>query len=204
VIIAEYEPGDTFFFIQSGSVQLAKCVNGAIKNLDILNAGEMFGEMSILEDSPRSATGIALTKVQVLEFDRQNFNQLITGSPAVALSLLKLFCRRIYDQKRRFRVLGISDFPARIADVFLMFDEMDKSLKTNDRMRNFNLTVQDVALWAALPLDIVRNEIDKYVERRKIEVSNNCIVVMNIQDFRRNVDQYLAQRAQDQARHVKR
>ena len=43
VIIAEYEPGDSFYLIQSGEVQLLKCVNGSQKNLDILKPGEFFG-----------------------------------------------------------------------------------------------------------------------------------------------------------------
>ena len=50
VIISEYEPGDCFYLIQSGRVQLVKCVNGTKKNLDILKPGEFFGEMAILDN----------------------------------------------------------------------------------------------------------------------------------------------------------
>ncbi|MBR4179898.1 MAG: cyclic nucleotide-binding domain-containing protein, partial [Treponema sp.] len=105
VIIAEYEPGDSFYLIQSGRVQLVKCVNGSTKNLDILKPGEFFGEMAILDKSPRSATCMAAGHVKCLEFNKENFELLITGNPQTALVLLKLFCKRIYDQKRRFRIL---------------------------------------------------------------------------------------------------
>src|SRR5574344_3105412 len=153
VIISEFEPGDCFYLIQSGNVQLVKCVNGARKNLDILKPGEFFGEMAILDNSPRSATCVAVGNVECLEFNKANFQVLITGNPQIAIILLKLFCKRIYDQKRRFRILVISDMQARIADVFMMYDELNK-----------------------------------YVEKRKIEIYDTYMIVNNIADMKRIVD----------------
>jgi len=194
VIIAEYEPGDCFYLIQSGRVQLVKCVKGAKKNLDILMPGEFFGEMAILENSPRSATCVAIDTVEVLEFNKENFEILITGNPQIALILLKLFCKRIYDQKRRFKILVIQDIQARICDVFLMFDEMNPSANTVDRSRRFNLTIQDVSHWAGLPVDTVRDEIGKFAEKRKMEVFDTHIIVTNIVDLKRLVDARCQQR----------
>ena len=188
VIIAEYEPGDSFYLIQSGSVQLVKCVKGAKKNLDILRPSEFFGEMAILENSPRSATAVAVNTVKVLEFNKENFEILITGNPQIALILLKLFCKRIYDQKRRLKILVIEDTQARIADVFLMFAEMQPNVDPNERTMRFNLTIQDISHWAGLPVDTVRDEVNRFVEKHKIEVYDTYIVVNNIVDMRRIVD----------------
>jgi len=188
VIIAEYEPGDTFYLIQSGQIQLVKCVNGSKKNLDILKPGEFFGEMAILDNSPRSATCMAIGNVECLEFNKENFEVLITGNPQIALILLKMFCKRIYDQKRRFRILAIKDITAKIADVFLMLDEMNPVSNPNERTRKFNVTVGDVAHWAGLSLDATREEINKFVERRRIEVFDNYIIVSNILDMKRTYD----------------
>lgn len=188
VIIAEYEPGDCFYLIQSGKVQLVKCVKGSKKNLDILKPGEFFGEMAILENSPRSATCIAANRVEVLEFNKQNFEILIMGNPQIALILLKLFCKRIYDQKRRFRILVIEDIQARVADVFLMFNEMNKNPQGADRTRRFPLTINDIAHWAGIPFDVAREEVNKFAEKRKVEVHDTYIIVNNIVDMKRIVD----------------
>ena len=185
VIISEFEPGNTFYLIQSGRVQLAKCVNGVKKNLDILKPGEFFGEMAILDNSPRSATCVAIGNVQCLEFNKANFELLITGNPQMALLLLKLFCKRIYDQKRRFRILCIKDLQARLADVFLMLDEMNPVMNENEKQRRFNVTISDIAHWAGLKADITRDEINKLIERRKIEVYDNYMIVNNINDLKR-------------------
>lgn len=188
VIITEFENGDKFYLIQSGIVQLTKCANDTNKNLDILKPGEFFGEMAILDNSPRSATCVASGKVECLEFNKENFELLITGNPQLALILLKLFCKRIYDQKRRFKILVISDVQARIADVFCMFDEMNSSANRIDRQRKFMLTIHDIAHWAGLPMEVVQPEINKFISSRKIEVMEGYIIVNNIVDMRRIVD----------------
>ena len=185
VIISEHEPGETFYLIQSGSIQLVKCVNGVRKNLDILHPGEFFGEMAILENSPRSATCVAIDKVEVLEFNKANFEVLITGNPQMALILLKLFCKRIYDQKRRLKILFIAEPHARLASVFMMFDEMNPSTNAVDKSRRFNLTISDLSHWSGLPGDVVRDEVNKFVEKRRIEVFDTYIIVKNIVDMKR-------------------
>lgn len=188
VIIAEFEPGESFYLIQKGTVQLVKCVNGQNKNLDILKPGEFFGEMAILDNSPRSATCIALGNVQCLEFNKANFELLITGNPQIALNILKLFCKRIYDQKRRFKILAIQDPQARVADVFCMLNEMNPPANPNEKQRRFNITIQDVAQWAALPLQTTMEEINNFTASRKIEVFDTNIIVNNIAAMKRIVD----------------
>lgn len=188
VIISEFEPGDTFYLIQRGSVQLMKYVNGSEKNLDILKPGEFFGEMAILDNSPRSATCMAKTSVKCLEFSKENFESIVTGNAVLAINLLKLFCKRIYDQRRRFKILVIKDLQARIADVFVLLNEMNPPANPNDRSRKFYVNVGDIAHWAGLSVEITREEINRFVEKRKIDVYNDCIVVLNIVDMQRIVD----------------
>lgn len=188
VVISEFEPGDTFYLIQRGSVQLMKYVNGTEKNLDILKPGEFFGEMAILDNSPRSATCMAKTSVKCLEFSKENFESIVTGNAVLALNLLKLFCKRIYDQRRRFKILAIKDLQARIADVFILLDEMNPPNNSNERSRKFYVNTGDIAHWAGLSFEITREEINRLVEKRKIEVYNDSIVVANITDMQRIVD----------------
>lgn len=188
VIISEYEPGDCFYLVQSGKVQLLKCVNGTSKNLDILKPGEFFGEMAILDNSPRSATCLAVGNVKCLEFNKENFELLIAGNPQIALHLLKLFCKRIYDQKRRFRILCIKDLQARLADVFLMLDEMNPPTNPAEKMRRLNVTSGDIAHWAGLSLEVTKDELNKFVEKRKIEIFEGYMIVANILDLKRMFD----------------
>lgn len=188
VIFSEFEPGDCFYLIQSGRVQLIKIVNGVEKNLDILQPSEIFGEMAILENSPRSATAIAYDNVKALEFNKANFEVLMMGNPAIAMKLLKTFVKRIFAQKRRFMVLTIQDKMARVGDVFLMLDETQPTQDRTADFRSFNIGIEEVARWAGLPVDDVQDEISRYIDQNKMEVFEDRILVKSLPELSRFVN----------------
>ena len=188
IIFCEYEPGDTFYLIQSGRVQIVKIMDDIEKTIDYLNPGEIFGEMAILDAAPRSASAIAADAVKALEFNRQNFEVLMMGNPQIALKLLKLLAKRIYDQKRRFMILTLDDVQAKVADVFLMLDEA--SPMSGDDVppeRSFSTTVDDVAHWAAMSPEKCREVLNHFASQRRVDIYPERIVVQNINDFARFV-----------------
>jgi CRP-like cAMP-binding protein len=191
IIFSEYEPGDSFYLIQAGRVRITKIVGEIEKNIDILCAPEIFGEMAILEGAPRSATAIAIETVKVLEFNRANFEILMIGNPQIALRLMKVFTKRIYDQKRRFMILTLDDPQAKIADVFLMLDETQGSTNPGENVgdkREFKVTVDDVAHWAGMAPAEVQTLLGHFSNQRRIELYADRIVVKNINDFIRFVN----------------
>ncbi len=187
IIFCEYEPGDNFYLIQSGRVKIVKIIGNIEKTLDILNPGEIFGEMAILEEAPRSATTIALDRVQALEFNRANFEILMRGNPQIALKLMKLFIKRIYDQKRRFMILTLDDIEAKVADVFLMLAEKETQGDRESDSIEFKTSVDDIAHWAGIPPAECKNVINHFSQQHRVELYTDRIVVKNINDFDRFV-----------------
>lgn len=187
IIFCEYEPGDSFYLIQSGRVKIVKIFGNIEKTIDIMEPGEFFGEMALLEEAPRSATIIAMEETKLLEFNRENFQILMQGNPPIALKLLKLFCKRINDQKRRFRILMLEDVQARVADVFLMLSEGMVFGDEDSDSITFNNSIDDIAHWAGMSPEDCRVILDTFVTQNRIEIFNDKIVVKNINDFKRLV-----------------
>ncbi len=187
IVFCEYEPGDAFYLIQNGRVQISKIMGDIEKTIDVLQPGEIFGEMAILEEAPRSATAIAMDTVKCLEFNRANFEILMRGNPAIALKLLKLFTKRIYDQRRRFMILTLDDVQARVADVFLMLNEGQPEPQDETDERVFKTTAEDVAHWAGLSPEETRHVLNHFVSQRRLEVMKDTIVLKNINEFVRFV-----------------
>ncbi|TVR74293.1 MAG: Crp/Fnr family transcriptional regulator [Spirochaetaceae bacterium] len=187
MIFCEYEPGNNFYLIQEGRVQITKVMGSIEKAIDILQPGEVFGEMAILEEAPRSASAIALDEVTLLEFNRANFEILMQGNPQIALTLLKTFVKRIHDQRRRFLILKLNDVQARVADVFLMFYEGQANKSAGQDKFEVAVTANDVAHWAGLSPDKVKVVINQFAKQRRLEVFQNKIVVSNIHDLQRLV-----------------
>lgn len=189
IIFCEYEPGDTFYLIQSGRVQIVKIMEDIEKTIDYLNPGEIFGEMAILDAAPRSASAIAADSVKALEFNRENFEVLMMGNPQIALKLLKLLAKRIYDQNRRFMILTLDDVQAKVADVFLMLDESNP-VRSEDvaRERSFSTTVDDIAHWAGMSPEKCREVLNHFASQRRVDIFPDRIIVQNINDFARFVN----------------
>ncbi len=191
MIFSEYEPGDSFYLIQSGRVKISKIVGDIEKTIDILQPPEFFGEMAILEGAPRSATATAVDTVKVLEFNRANFEVLMMGNPQMALRLLKLFTKRIWDQKRRFMILTLDDPQAKVADVFLMLAETGAAVASAEQdgeKREFKVTVDDVAHWAGMSPPQVQTILGHFANQRRVEMFPDRIMVRNISDFIRFVN----------------
>lgn len=184
IVFCEYEPGNDFYFIQEGRVKITKTIGNAQKTLDVLSAGDIFGEMAILEEEPRSASAIAVDKVRVLNFNRANFDTLMQSNPQLALRLLVIFSNRINDARRRLQILLLDDVQSKVADVFLMLAEKDPHYGHVKNMV-FHTTVEDIASWCGQPIDEVQKIINLSVRQGKVELFADRIVVNNINDFSR-------------------
>ncbi len=191
MIFSEFEPGENFYFIHSGSVKIVKIINNFEKNLDILNEGEFFGEMAILEDVPRSASAISNEDSVLLEFNKKNFHTLMAGNPQMSFMLLKIFTKRIFDQKRRIMTLTLKDDISRIYDVFLMLYETKiVQFEEGENMKEvtFYIKPNDIAHWAALPEAKADGIIRSLVSQKKLQLYESKVVVTNILDFKRFVN----------------
>jgi CRP/FNR family transcriptional regulator, cyclic AMP receptor protein len=188
IIFCEYEPGNDFYLIQEGQVKITKTVGSSVKTLDVLEAGDIFGEMAILEEQPRSATASAITEVKALNFNRANFELLMTKQPQLALRLLTIFSTRIYDAKRRLMILLMDDIIGKVCDVFLMLYEK-QSFNEGQKEIILKVTVDDVANWCGQPVGEVQKVLAQYKKSGKIEVYADRIQIFNIQEFQRTVSQ---------------
>ncbi|OQX28605.1 MAG: Crp/Fnr family transcriptional regulator [Spirochaeta sp. LUC14_002_19_P3] len=188
-IFCEYEPGNSFYLINSGRVKIVKIIGAIEKTIDILQPGEFFGEMALLENAPRSASIIAIEDCTILEFNRDNFEALMTGNPQLALNLLHLFAKRINDQIRRFSTLTLKDDYAKVADIFVMLNEQSpfKESNNNKGEREFNCTVEDIAHWAGISVKRSREIISNFQYKNRLTLMQTSMIVTNIHDLERMV-----------------
>lgn len=94
-LIHQDELGDSMYVIVEGRIQIRKVVGDSEVVLAERGAGEVIGEMSVLDQAPRVASGIALTNVRALQIDQETFMALLDWSPSAARAILKTFAQRI-------------------------------------------------------------------------------------------------------------
>ncbi len=95
VIFHEGSEGDSMFLVWSGRVAIVKGDLDSPVIVAYRIAGEIFGEMALLENQPRSASIIALEDTRLLELSRNRFEQLLSEQPAVSRSIMEVLSARL-------------------------------------------------------------------------------------------------------------
>jgi CRP/FNR family transcriptional regulator, cyclic AMP receptor protein len=126
VILFEDTPGDSLFIVREGRVKVVLVAeDGREVILGVLGVGEHFGELSLIDDQPRSAHVIAMDDSTLLVLRQEDFKQRVETSPAVAWALLTELSRRLRRADGKIGGLVLLDVPGRVAR--LLLDAADES-----------------------------------------------------------------------------
>ncbi len=114
MVFSECQPGQELYIIQKGSVKITKIVNDNEVMLALLKPGDIFGEMSLLEDKPRSASAIAYDDAVLLAVNKANFKRMVSSQPQIITRLTQLLSERIWFIYKQLANTEISDSLGRL------------------------------------------------------------------------------------------
>lgn len=102
VIFREGEPAEAMYIIQSGTVRISRVVAGEEHELALLDKGDFFGEMALLEDYPeRSADAVAVSDVEALKLGGADLEMMLRGRPKIAVRMLAKLSERVREANAR-------------------------------------------------------------------------------------------------------
>jgi CRP/FNR family cyclic AMP-dependent transcriptional regulator len=114
VLCREGDPGVEMFVIQSGRVTISKRAGDVEKVLATLGPGEFFGEMSILNNKPRSATATCAEEARILVIDAKTFEAMIRGNAEIAIRMIKKLADRLQETNEQIENLLFRDASSRV------------------------------------------------------------------------------------------
>jgi len=175
VIVFEDDPGDSLFVVRQGRVKVVLIgEDGREVILGVLGVGEHFGELSLIDDQPRSAHVIAMEDTNLLVLRRDDFRRRVESNPLVAWALLAELARRLRRADSKIHGLALLDVPGRIAKLLLDFAQEGQS-ETIEKP----LTHQTIAHMIGASRETVSRTVRDFqnqglirVERRRISVAN--------------------------------
>ena len=109
MLFAEGESGPELYIIQKGSIRITKIVDDNEVLLALLQAGDIFGEMALLDNKPRSASAIANEDSVLMAVNRANFKGMVVEQPKVISRLTSSLAERIWNLNRQLRNTLIED-----------------------------------------------------------------------------------------------
>ncbi len=102
-VFREGDLGMEMFIIHEGKVEILNKMNDEEVAIAVLEKGDFFGEMSILEDMPRAASARALTAAKVLQINGSTFDQMLKDNPEVAVRMMRKLSRRLRETDELLR-----------------------------------------------------------------------------------------------------
>lgn len=103
LIFEEGDLGTDMFIVQQGKVAIVKEYKGREQQLAMLGQGDFFGEMSVLEDLPRTATARAVGACRLLQINGSTFDQMLRKNPEIAVRMMRKLSRRLRETDMRLR-----------------------------------------------------------------------------------------------------
>lgn len=188
MIFGEGMPGDRMYFIQEGSVKICKIANGSEIILAVLNKGDLFGEMALLEKKPRSANAMAATNCSLLIITNENFPLLIKRQPKLITRITTVLAERIWFVYRQIANVILPQGEQRLFDALMLFMERqgvsDFNLK---RTIELKMSPKDFIHYTGMDTKVANNILKEFTRDNVITIKNNHIIINN--------SQYVANRA---------
>lgn len=107
-VFREGDEGDEMYIIQTGRVSIQKIIGGKKTPLTVLEKGDFFGEMSVLERLPRTADAEAIEDADLITINSQTFGEMIRSNPEIAVRMLRKYSMRMREFSEQLEVLMVS------------------------------------------------------------------------------------------------
>jgi CRP-like cAMP-binding protein len=183
IIVSEGDDGDSLMIIVSGQVKVTLLSeDGKEIILSILRQGDFFGEMSLLDGEPRSATVIAMKDSTLLIIQRQNFLKQIDENPGLAKAILVEMSMRIRRADRRIGGLVLLDVYGRVATFLLELASMEGKKVEGGILIEKRPTQQEIASMLGASRETVSRVLNDFSRRGIIVMDGKSIMIKGPKD----------------------
>jgi CRP-like cAMP-binding protein len=178
LIVSQEEPGDAMFIVRSGRVKVVLYGDtGREIILSLLKSGDFFGEMSLLDDQPRSANVIALEESEVLVLHRHAFKRYLIAHPDVAFALLAELSRRLRRADEIIGNLALLDVFGRVAHMLIDLAQTEGVQTDEGILIKERPTQQNIASMVGTSRETVSRTLSEFAKRGYIEMQGRAILI---------------------------
>ena len=185
-LFAKGDPGHSLYAVISGTVKISvSSPDGRNAILNLIGAGEVFGEMSVLDGRVRSADATANTNCEILVIDRRDFLPFVHSQPALAMKFIELLCERLRWTSDQVEQIILQDLPGRLASALLGLTEKRKLESAN---RTIAITQQEISEMVGMTRESINTQLRAWAARDWLRLEHGAIVVLNADPLRELVE----------------
>jgi CRP-like cAMP-binding protein len=192
VLFREGEPGKEMYVVQQGRVHVSKRVGEVEKILATLGPGEFLGEMSILNNKPRSATATCEGACKLLVIDAKTFEAMIRGNAEIAIRMIKKLSDRLAEANAQIENLMLTDAASRVVHYLAIAAERAPLVGT---ARRLELRPAELAARVGVKPEQAQDVLQKLVKSKIVAIEPDGFLLADVAKLRHFLE-FLQMKAQ--------
>ena len=176
-IFSKGDPGNSLVAVVSGTVKISvSSPDGRSAILNLIGAGEIFGEMSVLDGQARSADATANTNCEIFIIDRREFIPFVRSQPALAMKFIELLCMRLRWTSDQVEQVILQNLPGRLASALIRLTEKHKLMPGG---RTIAITQQEISEMVGMTRESINKQLRAWAARKWVRLEHGVIVVLD-------------------------
>jgi CRP/FNR family transcriptional regulator, cyclic AMP receptor protein len=184
-IFVQNDPGHCLYVIKRGRVKICSLNPEGVELIfAFLSAGDILGEMSILDEKPRSATAISVQETDTLYIERQDFLDFLRASPQAGIDIIAMLCRRLREADKHLEEVSFLDVSCRVARKLA---ELAGSASSSNSSQECDLTCslsqEDLARMVGASRVITNKILNSYVDLGLLRLGRKKISILDLKQL---------------------
>jgi CRP/FNR family cyclic AMP-dependent transcriptional regulator len=180
IVFSEGDQGERLYVVLDGKVKLGHASPDGRENLlGVLGPGEMFGELSLFDPVPRTATATALTECRLMGLGHADLDAWLTGRPALAKALLTALAQRLRRTNEALGDLVFADVPGRVAKALMDLSEKFGTPSDDGIHVTHDLTQEELAQLVGASRETVNKALADFAARGWLTLEPRGVTILD-------------------------
>jgi len=185
-LFSEGDAGDKLYVILDGKIKLIRAAPDGRENLlSVHGPGEMFGELSLFDPSPRTSGATALTDARLAALAHDDLRLWLTSRPDVSMHLLQALAQRLRRTNDVKADLVFTDVPGRVAKALLDLASRFGVPQEDGLLVNHDLTQEELAQLVGASRETVNKALADFVARGWLQLSAKSVLLVDPERLRK-------------------
>jgi CRP-like cAMP-binding protein len=185
-LFAKGDPGHSLFAVISGTVKISiSSPDGRNAILNLIGAGEIFGEIALLDGLSRTTDATANTNCELFTIDRREFIPFVRSQPALAMKFIELLCTRLRWTSDQVEQIILQNLPGRLASALLRLTEKHKLAPQG---RTIAITQQEISEMVGMTRESINKQLRAWAARDWVRLEHGAIVVLKAEPLQALID----------------
>jgi CRP/FNR family cyclic AMP-dependent transcriptional regulator len=181
-IFCRGDPGNSLIAVISGTVKISiSSPDGRNAILNLIGAGEIFGEMGVLGGAARSADATANTACEIFVIDRRDFLPFVKSQPALSMKFIELLCVRVRRTSEQVEQIILQNLPGRLASALIGLTE---KRKLEPGSHTIAITQQEISEMVGMTRESINKQLRAWANRNWVRLEHGAIVVLDVASLR--------------------